>query len=434
MKKLFLLLTLLISLGVKSQCDNYQIYESFTSTLPTQGGTWASNSMIVVTTPIKTGTHAIGFNGSGDWIRTPQIANPGVLTFWHRRSGNDNAWELSIQTSPNGTTSWTTRGSVSFPAGGGSIIYTQYTLNIGSLGLTNVFIRLVDVRSSGKNERYIDDLGITSTTSTQNSLFPFLGSCSKTLNSGDFLNVSDDGGPVGPISTGYSNNVNRTLTITPSDNTKKASLQFFQMDLETDYDTLFIYNGPNTSSPILLVATGESIPSLITSSSVNGELTIRWKTDASNIGVWGGFLFEASIITPLPVELTMFDAIVYPQWNVVKWSTASEQNSSHFDLESSMDGENWRKITTITASGNSTEDIKYSFIDFNINPITYYRLQQYDIDGEFKTYGPILATRDITNKKIVKYINLMGQDINPENTNGVLIEIYDDGTMRKIIR
>jgi hypothetical protein len=99
-----------------------------------------------------------------------------------------------------------------------------------------------------------------------------------------------------------------------------------------------------------------------------------------------------------------------------------------------MDGENWRKITTKTSAGNSTEDINYSYIDYNINPITYYRLQQYDIDGEFKTYGPILVTRDITNKKILKYINLMGQEVNPESTNGILIEIYDDGTMRKIIR
>jgi hypothetical protein len=151
-------------------------------------------------------------------------------------------------------------------------------------------------------------------------------------------------------------------------------------------------------------------------------------------GTTGTFKILVSSPTPLPVELTQFDAISYPQWNIVKWSTASEQNSSHFDLESSMDGENWRKITTKTSAGNSTEDINYSYIDYNINPITYYRLQQYDIDGEFKTYGPILVTRDITNKKILKYINLMGQEVNPESTNGILIEIYDDGTMRKIIR
>ena len=136
----------------------------------------------------------------------------------------------------------------------------------------------------------------------------------------------------------------------------------------------------------------------------------------------------------LPVELIQFEATPYPQWNVVKWTTASENNSSHFDLESSTDGENWRKITTKYGAGNSTEEIKYSYIDYNLNPVTYYRLQQFDIDGVFKTYGPILVTKTITEKKIVKYINLMGQEVNPDYTKGLVIEIYDDGSIRKMIR
>jgi hypothetical protein len=137
---------------------------------------------------------------------------------------------------------------------------------------------------------------------------------------------------------------------------------------------------------------------------------------------------------PLPVELTKFDAIPYPQLNIVNWVTASENNSSHFELEMSLDGENWRKLTTIPSAGNSTEELKYSYVNYNSNPLTYYRLQQFDIDGKFKTYGPILVTKTITDKKIVKYINLLGQEINPDTTKGIIIEIYDDGTMKKIIR
>lgn len=137
---------------------------------------------------------------------------------------------------------------------------------------------------------------------------------------------------------------------------------------------------------------------------------------------------------PLPVELTQFEGLPYPKYNIIEWSTSSEQNSSHFNLESSVDGDNWEKIVTKFASGNSTEDIKYSYIHYNLNSLTYYRLQQYDIDGVFKTYGPILVTRHVTNKKIIKYINLLGQEVNINNTTGIIIEIYDDGTMRKIIR
>ena len=137
---------------------------------------------------------------------------------------------------------------------------------------------------------------------------------------------------------------------------------------------------------------------------------------------------------PLPVELTQFEANPYSQWNIIKWTTASEYNSSYFNLESSFDGENWRLINTKSAAGNSTEEIRYSYIDYNLSELTYYRLEQFDIDGKSKIYGPILVTKTIKDKKVIKYINLMGQEVNPENTTGLIIEIYDDGTMKKMIR
>ncbi len=100
----------------------------------------------------------------------------------------------------------------------------------------------------------------------------------------------------------------------------------------------------------------------------------------------------------------------------------------------SVNGENWRKITTIPSAGNSIQELKYSYIDYNLNELTYYRLQQFDIDGKFETYGPILVTKTITEKKIIKYVNLMGQEVNPDYTKGFVIEIYDDGSIRKMIR
>lgn len=656
---LTIIFTLISFLGV-TQCNNYQIYESFTSTLPTQGGTWTANSMIVLTTPVRTGTHSIGFNGTGDWIRTPQIANPGVLSFWYRRSSNTTAWVLNIQTSPDGTT-WTTRGSITTV----TTTYQQYTLNIGALSLTNVFIRLIDGRASGAQERYVDDLSLTSTSSSVNTLIPIIGACTQTLTSSLTYKLSDDGGPAGPISTGYGNSVDRTITLTPSDNTKKLKLAFTQLDLETTYDFLYIYDGPNTSSTLLATLNGSTLPSDITATNSVGQLTIRFTSDVSNTGTWGGFLatitsitlptpscissptsptnsstnqsltstlswptatyatsydvyfgttlpgtpttntssttynpgtllagttyywkivpknsvgeptgcstwsfttlsppindnpsgaivltigttvsystytnlyatntttestpscasysgedvwfkvtlpqyinsldfdtqtgvitdggmaiyrgtpgslveiqcdddsspnglmsyisrtdffeyetiyirvweygggttgtFGISVTTPqaLPVELKLFDGFPYPLFNTIKWTTESENNSSHFDLESSFDGFFWKNIISILAAGNSTQEIKYSYIDYNQSPITYYRLQQLDIDGKCKTYGPILVTKSIKNKKVVKYINLMGQEINPNNTSGIIIEIYDDGTMKKMIR
>ena len=212
--------------------------------------------------------------------------------------------------------------------------------------------------------------------------------------------------------------------------------------IDWDQDGVF-----QTTENVLL-----SAPGAIGSASVNvpndaigGTVKMRvlsvWNETPTNdayysTGYGYGEIEEYSILlsVALPVELTQFDGLPYQQWNVIKWSTDSEQNSSHFDLESSVNGENWKKITTIPSAGNSTEELKYSYIDYNLNELTYYRLQQFDIDGKFETYGPIVITRDSTNKKIVKYINLMGQEVKPENVHGIIIEIYDDGTMRKMIR
>jgi hypothetical protein len=282
---LILLFTLISFIGI-TQCNQYLIYESFTSTLTTQGGTWGVNSILASTSPTRTGNHAAGFNGSGDWIRTPQIANPGVLSFWYRRSTNTTAWTLNVQTSPDGTT-WTTRGSVSSP----TATYQQYTLNLGALSLTNVFIRLIDARASGAQERYVDDLSLTSTVSSQNTLIPFLGNCSQTLTSSLTYTITDIGGPTDT----YNNSMNQTVTLTPSDNTKKLQLNFSAFNLEASYDYLYVYDGPNTSSTLLATLNGTSLPTAITATNASGQLTLRFTSDIS--GLRAGFSATVTSVT-----------------------------------------------------------------------------------------------------------------------------------------
>lgn len=424
MKKLLTILFVFCILLVHSQCNVYQVFEGFGSTtLTTQGGTWASNSMISSTNAFRTGARSIGFNGAGDWIRTPQISTPGILSFWYKRSSNTTAWSLVVETSTDNTT-WTTRNTIT----NATTTFQQYTLNLGALNLTNVYVRLRDARSTGAHERYVEDLSWTSTNSNDNILvpFPITGNCVQTINSS--YTIIDQGGP----NETYNNSMDQTMTLQPSDNTKKIELTFSSFSLETNYDTLFIYDGPNTTFTKIGSYTGNVNPGTIISTSSGGELTLRVKTDVSNVGTWTGFQAMASMITPLPVELIQFDSDEYPQWNVIKWTTASEYNSDYFDLEKSIDGEYWVSLTKKKAAGNSTEILKYSYIDINQNEITYYRLLQYDVDGKFKTYGPISSLKQIKNKVVVNYINLMGQTVH-QQTKGVIFEVYDDGTTRKII-
>lgn len=116
----------------------------------------------------------------------------------------------------------------------------------------------------------------------------------------------------------------------------------------------------------------------------------------------------------LPVELTSFNAIVYNNsFAEVTWTTASENNSSHFALMASSDGINWRKVATVEAAGNSQSKIEYSVQDFYLEAgITYYMLYQYDTDGRENTYDPISVSIEAVAQELLAYPN----PVKSENT------------------
>jgi hypothetical protein len=169
-------------------------------------------------------------------------------------------------------------------------------------------------------------------------------------------------------------------------------------------------------------------------SSINGSLNSDFTVTSTNVTGFSWFNFGSQNENPLPVELLYFEGIAYPSFNSLKWATASEYNSDYFSIERSTDGEDWRQITIKPAAGNSNEKINYFYLD-NIGQfvVHYYRLVQYDIDGKFEIYGPIVLDNRIKEKKVVKYVNTMGQEV-LSTTTGVIFEIYEDGTSKKIIR
>jgi hypothetical protein len=93
---------------------------------------------------------------------------------------------------------------------------------------------------------------------------------------------------------------------------------------------------------------------------------------------------------PLPVELTSFSGICNEGNITLTWQTASEFNSSHFDVEKSRDGENWQMLATVPSAGTSNELLTYQTVDQNATDgNNYFRLRQVDIDGTEKVYDPI---------------------------------------------
>jgi len=140
---------------------------------------------------------------------------------------------------------------------------------------------------------------------------------------------------------------------------------------------------------------------------------------------------------PLPVELLSFDVVSNGMNNILFWSTATETNCSHFNIEKSEDGENWGNVGTINGSENSTKKVDYEVIDYNVDrQINYYRLSQYDFNGFYEIFDPISIDNRVLERRVVKYLNILGQEIDYEkiNSEGVYIEVYDDRTTKKIIK
>ena len=76
-------------------------------------------------------------------------------------------------------------------------------------------------------------------------------------------------------------------------------------------------------------------------------------------------------------------------------------------------------------------------IDYNVDrQINYYRLSQYDFNGFYEIFDPISIDNRVLERRVVKYLNILGQEIDYEkiNSEGVYIEVYDDRTTKKIIK
>ena len=104
-------------------------------------------------------------------------------------------------------------------------------------------------------------------------------------------------------------------------------------------------------------------------------------------GMWKGLLS----LFPLPTELTEFTGKLQGKNALLEWETAFENNSKHFELEKSTDGERFYKIATVPAAGNSAVTRNYQYLDREpLTEFNYYRLRSVDIDNGYKLSNVVL--------------------------------------------
>ena len=85
----------------------------------------------------------------------------------------------------------------------------------------------------------------------------------------------------------------------------------------------------------------------------------------------------------LPIRLMEFTADkTSASTAALNWKTGVESNSSHFVIQQSVDGRNFREVSKVRAAGNSRAELNYSQdVRLVANQVNYFRLSMVDKDG-----------------------------------------------------
>jgi hypothetical protein len=115
--------------------------------------------------------------------------------------------------------------------------------------------------------------------------------------------------------------------------------------------------------------------------------------ETSGITSFSPFTISSDLnFAPLPVELMSFSSVCLDNDVAIKWTTASENNSMHFVVETSTDAANWEVLSVVPAAQFSTSILNYAIThEGAARNKNYYRLKQVDLDGAVEFFNVIYA-------------------------------------------
>lgn len=143
-------------------------------------------------------------------------------------------------------------------------------------------------------------------------------------------------------------------------------------------------------------------------------------------------------ICPTPVEFVSISATNTVNGSNITWSTASEEDASHFEVLRSTDSKTFKPVGTVKAVGNSSTLVNYSFIDNNVfEGNTYYKLAQYDYDGDVNyssivsvnnegMQNVVIAPNPFSGSTKISFIGFEGATVTVKNAIGKSMETFSE--------
>jgi hypothetical protein len=128
---------------------------------------------------------------------------------------------------------------------------------------------------------------------------------------------------------------------------------------------------------------------------LSGITSFSGGSGGSSFGPSSNGLFSSGGSVGLPVTWKDVKATVKEEGNLIQWTTSSEKNTSHFEVEYSYDAKTFYKASNdIKAAVNSTTDKLYTFMHLEeYGELVYYRIKQVDLDGKVDYSKAVVAKR-----------------------------------------
>lgn len=163
----------------------------------------------------------------------------------------------------------------------------------------------------------------------------------------------------------------------------------------------------------------------------SADLSTATPTGAANSGEVEDYAI--SFATPLPVQLTSFEATKQGSNGLLSWKTASETNSAHFEVQVSTTGLTWQVLGKVAAASTSLTPHAYVFSDQDLArygaSVVYYRLYQVDLDGKATFSVVRTLALDASGWSVRAYPNPFAGQLSAElstlETTAVSVAVYN---------
>ena len=177
--------------------------------------------------------------------------------------------------------------------------------------------------------------------------------------------------------------------------------------------TNYTYNNNLSVNPLFVSATDYHLQLTSPVIDMGINIGLPYTGNAPDMGY-----AEYGLGGPLPIKLLDFNVKEISGKNLLQWTTSTESNSDHFNIERSKDAQFYETIGRVNASGFSTTEVKYNFTDAAPpKGINYYRLAMVDKSAATE-YSKIVSITNKDNQSIgISFIYLSARN----NTVSVIV-------------